>query len=51
MLSDDSGTTVLALNSHHDDSDQRSVVLVWSGSRYACMADPNDEAIRGIAST
>jgi hypothetical protein len=47
LLSDDYGKTVLALNPHHDDPDRRSVALVWSGSRYACMADPNDEAISG----
>ncbi len=47
LLSADSGKTVLALNPHHDDPDRRSVALVWSGSRYACMADPNDEAISG----
>jgi hypothetical protein len=47
LLSDDYGKTVLALNPHPDDPDRRSVALVWSGSRYACMADPNDEAISG----
>ena len=47
LLSDDHGKTVLALNPHHDDPDRRSVALVWSGSHYACMADPNDEAISG----
>jgi hypothetical protein len=47
LLSDDHGKTVLALNPHHDDPERRSVALVWSGSHYACMADPNDEAISG----
>ena len=47
LMSADSGKTVLALNSYPDDPDRRSVVLVWSGCRYACLADPNDEAISG----
>lgn len=47
LLSDDYGKTVLAMNAHQDDPDRRSVALVWSGSRYACLADPNDEAISG----
>ena len=47
LLSDDGGKTVLALNAHHGDPDRRAVALVWSGSRYTCMADPNDESISG----
>jgi hypothetical protein len=47
LLSDDHGKTVLALNPHTDDLDRRSLALVWSGSHYACMADPNDQAISG----
>lgn len=47
LLSDDHGTTALAVNGHSDDHDQRCVVLVWSGTRSACLSDPNDEAISG----
>lgn len=47
LLSDDYGKTVLALKPHPDDADRRSVSLAWSGTRYACMADPNDEAFGG----
>lgn len=47
LLSDDFGKTVLALKPHHDDPDRRCVVLVWSGARSSCLADPNDEAISG----
>src|SRR4051794_15473553 len=47
LLSDDFGKTLLALNPHHDDAYQGCVVLAWSGTRTACMADPNDEAISG----
>jgi len=45
MVSDDSGRTVLAVRSHPDDTDQRNVVLVWSGVEYASLSAPNDEAI------
>lgn len=38
LLSDDAGTTVLALKAHPDDADQRCVVLVWQGSRQASIA-------------
>lgn len=47
LLSDDFGKSVLALKPRHDDPDRRCVVLVWSGTRSACLADPNDEAISG----
>ena len=47
LLSDDFGKTALALKPHHDDADRSCVVLAWSGTRTACMADPNDEAISG----
>ncbi len=47
LLSDDMGRTVLALQAHHDDSDARCVVLVWSSVHSARMADPSDEAISG----
>ncbi len=47
LLSDDFGKTVLSLNPHHDDADRSCVVFAWSGTRTACMADPNDEAISG----
>jgi hypothetical protein len=35
------------MNPHLDDPDRRCVVLVWSGARSACLADPNDEAVSG----
>ena len=41
------GKTAVALNAHPDDEDERCVVFVWSGTRSACLADPNDEAISG----
>ena len=47
LLSDVFGKTVLALKPHHNDTDRRCVVLVWSGTRSACLADPNDEAKSG----
>ncbi|HZC70883.1 MAG TPA: hypothetical protein VE442_09330 [Jatrophihabitans sp.] len=47
MISADSGTTVLALDAHQDDADQRCVVLVWTGVASASMSAPNDEAISG----
>ena len=47
LLSDDFGKTVLALKPHPDDADRSCVVLAWSGTRSAWMADPNDEAISG----
>src|SRR4249919_3098251 len=47
LISDDFDRTVLALNPHRDDPNQRCVVMVWSDTRSACMADPNDEAISG----
>lgn len=45
LLARDTGQTVLALQAHPDDADQRCVVLVWTGCRFACMIPPNDEAI------
>ena len=47
LLSADLGPTSLALQAHPNDPDDRCVVLVWNGCRYACMAPPNDEAISG----
>ena len=47
LASNDQGRTVLALNPRNDDEDQRCVVLVWTGTRSACLSDPNDEAISG----
>lgn len=47
LLADDSGQTVLAINPHPDDQDQRCVVLVWTGTHSASLADPNDETISG----
>lgn len=44
---DDFGRTVLAMNGHPKDTDHRCVVLVWTGTRSACLSDPNDEAIAG----
>ena len=38
---------MLALKPHHNDTDRRCVALVWSGTRSACLADPNDEAKSG----
>jgi hypothetical protein len=47
LVSDGFGGTVLALNPHFDDEDQGCVVLVWTGTRSASLAGPNDEAISG----
>ncbi len=47
MLAGDEGETVLALNPHVDDDDQRAVVLCWRSSSYQLMSSPNDEAISG----
>lgn len=47
MATNDDGLTALALHAHPADSDRRSVVLLWRGTRSATMADPNDEAISG----
>ena len=47
LLSGDFGPTALALEPHPGDVDERCVVLVWTGCRYACMTPPNDEAIDG----
>jgi hypothetical protein len=45
LLSDDRGSTALALNAHPDDEDQRAVVLRWSGVLLASIGDPNDEGL------
>lgn len=37
LLSDDAGTTALALTAHRDDVDQRCVVLVWRRSCWASL--------------
>lgn len=37
LLTDDAGTTALALNPHVDDSDRRCVTLVWRGSCWAAI--------------
>lgn len=47
LTASDMGHTLLTLRAHPDDPDRRSVVLEWSGSRFSCMSDPNDEAISG----
>lgn len=47
LLSADLGLSTLALRAHHDDPDDRCVVVKWTGCRYASMAPPNDEAING----
>jgi hypothetical protein len=36
---------MLALNQRRDGPDQRCVVLIWSGTHSAWLADPNDEGI------
>ena len=43
----DMGDAALALRPRWDDGDNSAVVLVWSGSRYSSMGDPNDEAANG----
>jgi hypothetical protein len=47
MISNDLGRTVLALRAHPDDTDERSVALVWNGVASAALSAPNDEAISG----
>ncbi len=47
LLSGDFGPTVLALQGHSGDTDERCVVLAWTHCRFACMTPPNDEAIDG----
>jgi hypothetical protein len=37
LLSDDEGTTALALAAHRDDADQRCVALVWRRSCWASL--------------
>jgi hypothetical protein len=47
LVADDLGKTALALEPHPDDFDRRGVVIVWNGTRSACLTEPNDEAISG----
>ena len=47
LITADRGTTVLALAAHYDDVDQRCLVLIWTGTEYACMGEPNDETLPG----
>ena len=47
LVTDDHGTTALALHGHPDDPDDRCVVLVWSGTRSAWVTASNDEAVPG----
>lgn len=47
LITDDFGKTVLALNAEPGSQDPRCVVLTWTGTRSACLTDPNDEAISG----
>jgi hypothetical protein len=47
LAANDMGVTALALYAHSDDEDQNPVVLVWRGSHYSSMGDPNDEALSG----
>lgn len=47
LLTTDSGPTVLALQPHPSDADQRCVVLEWTDCHFACMSPPNEEAISG----
>lgn len=46
LITSDYGRTLLALNAHLDDADQRCVVLVWQ-SVWASIGQPNDEARGG----
>lgn len=47
LLFTDVGPSVLALEAHPNDPDERCVVVKWTGCRYASMTPPNDEAISG----
>lgn len=47
LLATETGRTALALQAHRDDPDQRSVVLVWEGTRSAALAAPGEEALGG----
>jgi hypothetical protein len=47
LVTMDFGPTVLALEAHPDDPDQRCVVLHWLGVQAAVMEPPNDEALAG----
>ncbi len=47
MISNDLGRTALALRAHPDDTDERSVALVWNGVESAALSAPNDEAVSG----
>ena len=47
LIAGDEVATVLALNAHFDDPDQRCVVMTWKHARTACKSPPNDEAISG----
>ena len=46
LVADDRGAA-LALRPRADDTDQRTVVLVWTGTHYSSMGGPNGEAIAG----
>ncbi len=39
----DDGLAVLMLRAHHDDPDQRTVAIFWTGVAEARFGDPNDE--------
>jgi len=47
MISNDLGRTVLALRAHPDDTDQRSVALVWNSVESATLSATNDQAVSG----
>jgi hypothetical protein len=47
LVANDCGDTRLTLRARIDDPDQRSVVLVWTGSWAARMEPQNDEALTG----
>jgi hypothetical protein len=46
-VGDAKGRAALRLRPDLDDSDQRDVVLIWTGCRSAEIGDPNDEALSG----
>lgn len=47
LVSDDHGRSALGLRAHFDDPDQRCIVLLWRGVRYASLGGVNDETIAG----
>lgn len=45
FLSDDAGLAVLMLRPHFNDTDQRTVVIFWTGVMEAQFGEPNDEGM------